>query len=53
MNSFDDLDTDNGDNEHYMWVDFDNYENIGTSMFSMNLIETTLVINLTTWSNYV
>lgn len=25
----DDLDTYNGDTEHDMWVDFDNYENTG------------------------
>lgn len=27
---YDDLDTYNGDTEHDMWVDFDNYENTGT-----------------------
>lgn len=30
MTAFDDLDTYNGDTEHDMWVDFDNYENTGT-----------------------
>lgn len=27
---FDNLDTYNGDTEHDMWVDFDNYENNGS-----------------------
>lgn len=30
MFNLDDLDTYNGDSEHDMWVDFDNYENTGT-----------------------
>lgn len=29
MNTYEDLDTYNGDSEHDMWVDFDNYENTG------------------------
>ncbi|MBD5316470.1 MAG: hypothetical protein HDS11_02205 [Bacteroides sp.] len=29
MNNYKDLDTYNGDAEHDMWVDFDNYENTG------------------------
>ena len=29
MTDFDELDTYNGDIEHDMWVDFDNYENTG------------------------
>ncbi len=29
MNTYDDLDTYNGDTEHDMWVDFDNFENTG------------------------
>lgn len=30
MDEYDDLGTYNGDTEHDMWVDFDNYENTGT-----------------------
>lgn len=30
MKKSDDLGTYNGDTEHDMWVDFDNYENTGT-----------------------
>lgn len=30
MDEYDDLETYNGDTEHDMWVDFDNYENTGT-----------------------
>ena len=30
MDEFNDLNTYNGDTEHDMWVDFDNYENTGT-----------------------
>lgn len=30
MDEYEDLDTYNGDSEHDMWVDFDNYENTGT-----------------------
>lgn len=30
MDEYDDLSTYNGDVEHDMWVDFDNYENTGT-----------------------
>lgn len=29
MNEFEDLETYNGDTEHDMWVDFDNYVNTG------------------------
>lgn len=29
MCNFDNFDTYNGDTEHDMWVDFDNYENTG------------------------
>lgn len=34
MDEYDDLGTSNGDTEYDMWVDFDNYENTGLSMFS-------------------
>lgn len=30
MTDYDDLNTYNGDTEHNMWVDFDNYENTGS-----------------------
>lgn len=30
MENYDDLGTYNGDTEHDMWVDFDNYENTGS-----------------------
>lgn len=30
MDEYEDLDTYNGDSEHDMWVEFDNYENTGT-----------------------
>lgn len=30
MDEYNDLDAYNGDPEHDMWVDFDNYENIGS-----------------------
>lgn len=30
MENYDDFGTYNGDTEHDMWVDFDNYENTGT-----------------------
>ena len=30
MTNYDNLDTYNGDTEHDMWVDFDNYENTGS-----------------------
>jgi|GEM_PF-1155502 hypothetical protein len=30
MDEYDDLSTYNGDVDHDMWVDFDNYENTGT-----------------------
>ena len=30
MEEYDHLDSYNGDTEHDMWVDFDNYENNGT-----------------------
>ena len=30
MEKYDYLDSYNGDTEHDMWVDFDNYENTGT-----------------------
>lgn len=29
MDEYEDLDAYNGDTEHDMWVDFDNYENTG------------------------
>lgn len=51
MCDFDNLDTYNGDSEHDMWVDFDNYENTGTPMFSMNPITTTSLRTLTTGTN--
>ena len=38
VTAMDDLYTYNGDTEHDMWVDFDNYENTGPPMFSMNPI---------------
>lgn len=45
MDEYENLGTYNGDTEHDMWVDFDNYENIGPSIFSnkitlMSLSET-------------
>lgn len=33
MEELDDLDTYNGDTEHEMWVDFDNFENTGSPDF--------------------
>ena len=30
MDEYDDLDAYNGDTEHDMWVDYDNYENTGS-----------------------
>ena len=35
MEEYEDLNEYNGDPEHDMWVDFDNYENTGIPMFSM------------------
>lgn len=51
MTDFDDLDTYNGDTEHDMWVDFDNYENTGTRDVYTNQILTTLLTTLTTGTN--
>lgn len=49
MNDFNDLDTYNGDSEHDMWVDFDNYENIGTpDVFDEPDIDS-LIDNLNDW----
>lgn len=33
MDEYDDFGTYNGDTEHNMWVDFDNYENTGPRCF--------------------
>lgn len=40
MEEYDDLGTYNGDTEHDMWVDFDNYENTGIpDVFDENDLE--------------
>ncbi|MBD5310915.1 MAG: hypothetical protein HDS13_01940 [Bacteroides sp.] len=49
MDEYENLDTYNGDAEHDMWVDFNNYENTGiTNVFEENSFDN-LIANLNDW----
>ena len=49
MSNFDDLDTYKGDTEHDMWVDFDNFENIGNSAVFDETDIDNFIYNLNDW----
>ena len=51
MDELDALDTYNGETEHDIWVDFDNFENTGSHNFSMNPTLKILFITLMTGTN--
>lgn len=48
-----DLDTYNGDPEHNMWVDFDNYENTGEPDVFDDSTLILILITLTTETNFL
>lgn len=49
MTGHEDLDTYNGDTEHDMWVDYENFENTGSSMFSIGIIAINLEVSYKKW----
>ena len=49
MSNFDDLDLYNGNTEHDMWVDFDNYENAGSHGIFDDFALDNYIDNLNGW----